>query len=785
MVFSGNIFPIQKLVLREKDDEWRKANVNHIISRRNSNYIDRTNRKDLIQCNYDLLDSIYNEKDLLLVTNPYKVDDGFPATPQNFNIIRPKIDLLIGEESKKPFNFMVTHTSDVAASMLQEKKKELLLQFVDMEIKVKVNPNDPDLMERMTLTDIENYVKKEYKSIPEKLANITLNNAIERLNIPQEFLRGFKDALATGEEIYYTGIQNGDVIFERCNPLYCDFDKRPDLVFIEDGDWFLRWYRMSPATIYDRMFDMMDEEQLDQLQKMSNANYTSSGGGANVNWSPPITFSVNNIKEILLDVFHCIWKSYKKVGYLTYMDEQGELQHTMVDETYVVQPGEQIDWDWVIEIWEGYRIGADLYIGIKPIEYQYHSIDNPNAKKLPYSGAIHGKPLVSMMKPLQYMYIILWYRLELTLARDKGKILTMDITQIPKSMNINVDRWLHYLSATGINFVNPYEEGWDIPGREGGKASQFNQISSQDLSMSNVIAGYIQLIEKVEEMIGEISGVSRQRQGSIQTSELVGNVERAVVQSSNITEPLFWLHNQAKKNALTNLLNATKYAWSVNQNKKVHYLMDDATRVFMDVTEDFLYSDFDIFVTDSTKEFHRLEALKTLLQSALQSGASLSEAAEIITSDNIRSIKEKLADIDMKKQQIEQQQQESQNQIQQMQLQQQQQIEGERIRLDEEDSIRKSNTALEVAMINAESKVKNTDSDYNGVDDMLDLQRLEMEREQLNHTMQKEKQETDIKRRTLDAQVEKQRSDARLKQKEIEVKRIAANKKPVATKAKK
>ena len=89
------------------------------------------------------------------------------------------------------------------------------------------------------------------------------------------------------------------------------------------------------------------------------------------------------------------------------------------------------------------------------------------------------------------MYIVLWYRLELAIARDKGKVILMDVTQIPKSMGITVDRWMHYLSSVGVSFINPYEEGWSIPGREGGRSAQFNQFQSLDLTMSNVIAEYI------------------------------------------------------------------------------------------------------------------------------------------------------------------------------------------------------------------------------------------------------------------------------------------------------
>ena len=102
------------------------------------------------------------------------------------------------------------------------------------------------------------------------------------------------------------------------------------------------------------------------------------------------------------------------------------------------------------------------------------------------------------------MYIVLWYRLELALARDKGKVVNMDVTQIPKSMHITPDKWLHYLSSVGVNFINPHEEGWAVPGREGGKPAQFNQITALDLTMSNVIAEYIQLMDKIEQLAGTI-----------------------------------------------------------------------------------------------------------------------------------------------------------------------------------------------------------------------------------------------------------------------------------------
>jgi hypothetical protein len=95
-----------------------------------------------MQVYYNLYNSIFDEKDFKRVTNPFKVDDGFPATPQDFNIIRPKVDLLIGEETKRPMNFRVVRTSQEAASELMDKEKELLMQYMMAAVTSKMSEEE-------------------------------------------------------------------------------------------------------------------------------------------------------------------------------------------------------------------------------------------------------------------------------------------------------------------------------------------------------------------------------------------------------------------------------------------------------------------------------------------------------------------------------------------------------------------------------------------------------------------------------------------------------------------
>lgn len=749
-----NIFPAQKISMSKKTKQWKESCVDYIIGQsgasRNSN--SRT-REEEMQTYYDLYNSIYNEKDLKYVTNPFKQDDGFPATAQDYNIIKPKVDLLLGEETKRPFNFKVVRTSDIATSEMQDKAKQMLMDYVQAQIMSRLGPEEQAKYQQalqsgeiMTPEQIQKYLTKDYKDIAEIAAYHSLNYLKQKLNITHEFFKGWKDALIAGEEIYYVGILNGEPYVERINPLNFSYEQSVDLEFIHEASWCCRKMNMSATEIYDRFYDKMSESQLNDLLEMTD---DGTKGGINpqvrktsMDYPHIKTRTINgfssnpfsNVENV--NVWHCCWKSFKKIGFVTILDpETGAEEEFEVDESYKVTGEESnVEWTWIIEVWEGYRIGEDLYVGIQPIEYQHVSADNPNSQKLPYTGVVYNntnsapRSLVSMMKPLQYMYIVVWYRLELAMARDKGKVINMDITQIPKSMNIDPAKWMHYLGAMGVNFINPYEEGWDIPGREGGKPASFNQITSLDLTMASTIDQYINLMDKIESMVSEITGVTKQREGAISSNELVGNVERSVVQSAHITEPLFWVHNQVKKEVLNMLLNTSKAAWKDSGKMHLHYILDDATRAYLTLSEDFFYEDMDVFVDDSTKNQQQIEALKQLMQPAMQNGASLLDIAEIITMDNITMIKNRLEEIEQKRMEQQQAMEEQQAQREQQMIQMQNEVKEEELMMKEAEmdlekyKIDSDNaTKITVAQLQAYRGLEDQDQNDNGIPDTMEI----------------------------------------------------------------
>lgn len=552
-------FPIQKLPARKKTEQWKRDCVNYIIGAGNVGvYGFNTERTSEMQTYYDLYNSIYNEKDLKYVTNPFKQKDGFPATAQDYNIIKPYIDQLLGEETKRPFNFQVCRTSNEAASEVQEQLKSLLVDYIMASIMANLSPeNQVQYQQQLASGEvmqpeaIQKYVTKDYKDIAERAAYLSLKYLKKKLNLTHEFYKGWKDALIGGEEEYYIGILNGQPYVERVNPMFFDYEHSVDLEFIQDASWCCRLMIMNPTEIYDRFYDKLDEKQLNRLLDLIDAkpgvgNYPrmekSELDYNHVDMHRINMYTNDPFDSDQLNVYHTCWKSFKKIGFVTLANfETGEVEEFQVDESYQVT-GEEIDvtWDWIVEVWEGYRAGEGedaLYFGIQPIEYQHVSADNPNSQKLPYTGAIYNntnskpKSLVSLMKPLQYMYIVIWYRLELAMARDKGKVPVIDVTQIPKSMGIDVNKWMHYLSALGVAFINPYDEGWCF--------AKGTKVLMADGSIKNIED--IHLLDKVMSPDGKYSQVTNLFRGNSEMYEITPSIgsDKQIVTADHLIRYIF------------------------------------------------------------------------------------------------------------------------------------------------------------------------------------------------------------------------------------------------------
>lgn len=657
---------IQKLPLSMKTKEWRESQVDYVIGATHSS--SSTKSVEDMNKNINLYLGNFDLNDMKYVVNPFDVDDGFPAVPHNINIVKPKIDLLIGEEINTRLPLRVLCTSQKASEEINGKMMNDLTSFMLQMTMAKMSEEDlANFNERMKSGEIADPKQilglsgtLDYKSLIEESARSLLEYLSQKNGLKDLFTSGFFNLLWSAKQIYLSSIQSGTPTMECVNPVefrnvYAANNSSDLYRRIEDSEMICRTVYMTPTEVYDRLYHLCTESDLDKILNLTRDGQ-SRMSYSNVKEPDYIHIDFNRLDipstiDGMVPVHHVLWRSFKKIGLLTYQDEEGNVNSEIVSEDYVNVGNEiSLTWEWIPEIWEGYRISDSIYIGINPLQYQYVSKENLLNQKMPYFGVelVGSKSMIDTLKPLQYLYIIVWYRLELALARDKGKILNMDVRKIPKSLGIDPNKWLHLLSSVGVNFYNPDETGFDND--EDSRTHDSQRImTSEDLSTSSTIASYIQILEMIESVSEHLTGISRQRSGFIKSSEYVGAVQQAIGQSNLITENLFDAHDSCRNAAVRYFLNMAKDYYYDTNTRFLSYITTDGARMAVSLQDEFFYEDFDVFAVSSRQESKDLEVIKQLYQPAMQNGTSLSDIAEIISLNSTKAIHSKLKEIEEKR----------------------------------------------------------------------------------------------------------------------------------------
>ena len=116
--------PRQKLSITKKNKEWREKCVEAFIDLSNSG-ASHSGKKDDLKILYDYYNGVIDEADYRYVLKPYgKSRKNFPSEMRNYPIIKPIIDLLLGEKSKRPLNYTVTVQNSDSITIKEQQKQE-------------------------------------------------------------------------------------------------------------------------------------------------------------------------------------------------------------------------------------------------------------------------------------------------------------------------------------------------------------------------------------------------------------------------------------------------------------------------------------------------------------------------------------------------------------------------------------------------------------------------------------------------------------------------------------
>jgi len=762
--------PRQKLSASKKTKKWGEECVEAFIdlSDSGSGY---SHRKDNLKILYDYYNGVIDEADYNYVLKPYgKNRKNFPSEMRNYPIIKPIIDLLLGEKSKRPLNYTVTVQNADSISIKENAKSEIIFKNLQQHFIQAVQAQGQDMganseQEIQLPEHISSMFEDSYVDNRAILGQQSLNYIFQEQEVYDKIQKAWFHYLVSGEIYTRRGVINSEPFYEVLNPLDVDYDLDPDLEFVEDGDWALVRKYSHASTIIDTYYESLSEQQILELEEPRHSEsdisflYASSAGK-----------DVNSFRNRLVEVVSVYWKSRKRIGFLTYLDpETGTVEEQEVPDGFrlpkeMKEQGAQLDWNWVNEVWEGTRIDGRFYVNINPIAHQRTSLDNPSRCKLPINGRrysdVNAKniSLVKLGIPYQLNYNIYKYRLELSIARSKDIIAQFDINMIPKKWDM--DKFMYYVEGSGIAWVDYNKEG-----------IQLNPQHQSVMDMSiKTIQQYVTLLESILVEWEKISGVSRQRQGEIGAYEGKATSQQAILQSSHITEDLFRKFERMEARDFQALLDYSKEAWLTG--KKGMYVMPDGTTDFLDIDSmQHMETNYGIFVSDAGKDQEKLQNIKGITQAMMQNGARPGDIAEMLDSDSFSQIKKNLKKADRAQEQLEQAQQEAQQQ------QQQQQLEAEQIKFEAEalEKEKDRQKDIEIALINAESK-KDTEGHS------LNLEKMIRDFEVKQRELDIKEKELMAKIRGDDSNYDITREANQIKREENKIKKDIAKSKPDANK---
>ena len=616
--------------------------------------------------NYDLYNNIINVQDFEYVCKPFGSEAGeLPASFTNKDIVSNRIKAIIGMEMKRPFSFTTLAVNEEATTrkeqarfdMIKEYTVSQIMQPIQTELEQKYQAESkgreltPDEqkqiqeqmaqeMQAMTPPEVKKYMERKHQDPAEAMAHQIMQGIVQKEDIKRKFEKGWKHANLSGEEVYWVGQVRGKPSLRVTNPIRFDFDKSPDNDFIEDGEWAVAEYRMTPSQVVGMFGDELSNTEIDTI-------FNDAKGGAQVydqEWS--FNEAENNAANTV-SVYHATWKDLRRIGFLEYVDlKTGKIQETVVGEDYKINKdlGDiSVSWEWIPESYETYIIQNDIYVRMRPIEGQHKDLNNLFECKLPYYGAPYDNlnsettSLMDRMKVWQYYYNIIMYRVELLMASDKGKMMLMNINAIPKSAGIDIEKWLYYAEALKIGWVNPNEEG--------NKGLDVTNMAKEiNMSLMSDIQKYIELADYVDNQCGKSVGITDAVIGQTQQRDAVGNTQSDRAASSNILEPYFDLHNHVKRNVLQAVVEQCKISYSDSQDEFITYTLDDLSVQMLKVDAGLLDSStFGIFVTNSSNAQEAVELVKQLAHAAQQNNAiKMSSVIKVVRSQGIQEAEELL-----------------------------------------------------------------------------------------------------------------------------------------------
>ena len=828
-----SVYPDQYLSDKEKQgDDWIKASMDYWYTKGLSHC---TSKKKRIVSNYKLLNGFLSSEDFYQEYKNTVVDEaaslldalesdiGLPASVKHYSILSNPINTLCGEMTKRPDNAHVIAVDDESMGEKMQALSDMFTQFATQEIRKKIMTKlasqgvDVSAMEQaeeeiQQLTTEELAHHSQHISIEaEKWGQAMLKALKANFNIKEKSEEAFRDMLICSEQ-YFHIYQDGSKL-----GIACDVENPKNVwKFMTDNKRYTR-DAYAAGTVHIMEFSeliykypFLTKEEIDHLKKQAQTQsdpilYDSplvrnQGTGANTikfhKFDPVLheermrqeAMMMNNELDIFMEtgldlssyanmfvVTKAYWSSKKKMGKLSYLDEQGEIQTTLVDENYKKIPEQvNIEWGYINQWYEGLKIGNDVYY-VNPLEILDYC---------PIIGVEFGNKnspaasLIDLMKPFQMIFNVCMNQLWEELSEEMGKIPLISKRHIPGSKGGDnqdaIDEWMMEARNMGVMFIDDSVENTKVP-------SAFNQYTTLDLTKSQQMQTRMNMAEWAKNMCHELVGISRQRAASTTASETATAIDTAMQQSYAQTENYFMQHEYLCQQLYQAMLDAAQYIETQKPESTIQNITDGSWAKFS--RGDINLRDIQVFIQNRGREAKAFQDMQSLIQPMLQNGADLTVVADMFTLDSVRQLKENIQAFQKKKDElVQQQQQQKQQELDQQQQQfeaQMQQAQAEKQAAIENENYNKELDRInkkEVAIISALGfgKQSGEDADGNGTPDIYQTEQLMQGQQKIQqaHQIALQKQQLADKQHLADNALQQQHIELQKEKLKVEKDKI-------------
>lgn len=708
---------------------------------------------------------------------------------KHYPIVNSPLNTLKGELIGRPRRERVKAVDDISNSEVLQYRTELLYQAMIDKLQGKYEVDENGELPA-----------EFYKELSSKITNFTTaaeswgNKALKAFkyyfNYPEKNEEGFMDFLRAGEEFHHFYPDNSRIGFNYKieNPVNVWYLGSANTKYSTDC-WAIGTIELMSIS------NIVDEFKLNkaEIEQLTTKQFTMDGNTMYTTQTPSLPdpyifdWSLSYNLDQLVDStmlnslafgnqqYHAVvkayWKGKKKIYKRIYLDEEGYQRFEYVDEQYKLSKAHgdlKLEEEWVNQIYKCTKIGPYVYKEIEELEF---SDDFPIVGLINHTKNTKGRSLLDLMKGFQASYNVCMNQAWELMSKEIGMVFLGDLKLVPKKDSDNpIEEFLYEARERGVMFIDSSAEN------TGGQI-QFNQMTNVDLTRSNEIRTRLEMAIAYRNECWELIGISRQRVGSVLASETATGTNAALSQSYSQTEPWFKFHEDLMIKVLQTALNIMQWTELKKPESILNYLNSDLDNEFFKINRNELMRNLFVFATSSKEDKDKLDMLKQLLQPAMQNGAELSDAVEILSSDSENRVKDVLKRIQERKEK----QMNDMNNLEQQKLQQaQEQFEAQQQLLQKqyEDNVANDNlnkqldreTKIQVAEIQAYSFDDDKSDDQTSIKDAARLA-LEQSRDTFDRVVKlKELQQED---RALDNQ-----------EKEIESREKIAKSKPKTPKKK-